>query len=287
MAQPPTYSLSFSFTDYTANYPTAQQPGVRLDTEFRAIKTTLDAVLVNLARIQRDDGALKNGIVGPDALSSEFSAGLRSVTDWTTGYAFVANDATWYGSALYLCATGHTSAASFATDLAASKWTLLTDIAPYAEAAAEVAVTAEVIAGLALDVDFGPVYTALAGKAALSGGNTFAGPQIFSSSATFSAGWASAAKATVSVNTATTQADYIELTPTDYGAGKPKLVLRKSSTADQFNLVLTDGAGGDTTLDIQVTDLLKNGSALLTAADVDNTAIYTAIRRAKHLALAL
>lgn len=286
MAQPPSYSLSFSFTDYTANYPSNQQPGVRLDTEFRAIKTTLDAVLVNLAKIQRDDGALKNGIVGPDALSTEFTVGVRSpVTDWATDTDYITNEAVWSGSGFYLCAEGHTSG-SFATDLADGKWTLITDVAPYAEAAAEIAVTQEVLDGIALDVDFGPINTALTGKAALAGGNTFTDAQVFSDGVTFNGPITASTKATVSVSSATTATDYVEYKPTDYGSGKPALKIRKGSTADTWEIELTDGAAGDTTLDIKATTLQHDGVELLKVGDIDNTALETSIRRAKHLARA-
>ena len=44
MAQPPAYVPAFSFTDYTANYPADQQPGVSLDNEFTHLKTTTDAI---------------------------------------------------------------------------------------------------------------------------------------------------------------------------------------------------------------------------------------------------
>lgn len=285
MAQPPSYSLSYSFTDHSANYPTTPQPGVRLDTEFRNLQTTLAAVLVNLAKIQRDDGALKNGVVGPDALSSEFSAGLRSVTDWTSLTDFVANDAAWKDGALYLCAVGHTSG-SFATDLAAGKWTLLFDINPYAETAAETAVTAEVLAGISLDVDLGPINTALAGKAALAGGNAFTGSQSFADPVSFASTTSYAAKTTITISPASTAADYAEWRPSDYGSGKPSIKLRKAATANTWEFVVADGAAGATVLDLQATNLTHNGVALLKAGDIDNTALETSIRRAKHLARA-
>jgi hypothetical protein len=64
MSQPPTYNRFTSFSNLQALNPTVQPPGTALDVEFNNVKATLDQVLANLAVIQRDDTALKNGSVG-------------------------------------------------------------------------------------------------------------------------------------------------------------------------------------------------------------------------------
>lgn len=81
MPQPSAYERVFSFTDYTANHPADQQPGVRLDTEFDAIATTTDEIRENLALLQRDDGALANGVVTEDSLAPALLTGLRAVAN--------------------------------------------------------------------------------------------------------------------------------------------------------------------------------------------------------------
>jgi hypothetical protein len=283
MAQPPAYDRAFSFTDYTANHPSDQQPGVRLDAEFEAIEVTTDAIRANLALIQRDDGDLRNGSVGPDQLSTALTLGLRSVSTWASGRAFVTNDAVWFGnSKLYRALTSHTSAPAFATDLAAGKWELVLDFAPYAQAAAAEAVTAEVLAGIDLDVDLGPINTALASKANLAGGNTFTGAQLFQSGVTFSAAVALSALPTTSIAAATTAQDYAAWKPTDYGAGKPGLFARKKATATAWAFEVDDGLGGGGSLDLPATTT-RGGAAL--AAQSDVTALQTAVRRARNLAL--
>lgn len=67
MAQPTAYNPAHEFlTDEAAN---PNFPGSEIDIELNAIETTLDEILTNLVLIQRDDGALKNGVVTVDALS--------------------------------------------------------------------------------------------------------------------------------------------------------------------------------------------------------------------------
>jgi len=51
---------------------------------------------------------------------------LALVGTWVTATVYVAGQYVWTNSLLYKCATGHT-AGTFATDLAAVKWTLVTD----------------------------------------------------------------------------------------------------------------------------------------------------------------
>lgn len=95
MSQPTPYDRSYSFTDFSAGSPSAQQPGVRIDAEFDAIEQTLGETLVNLAKIQRDDGRLANGSVGADQLTpnllltiddSEANAAMLASVFPTPGY---------------------------------------------------------------------------------------------------------------------------------------------------------------------------------------------------------
>lgn len=272
MSQPPAYARSYSFTDHTANHPNDPQPGVSLDNEFDDVALTANAIRANLALIQRDDGALANRAVGPDQLSLELTLGLRSISDWAALTAYVANDATWSSAKLYRCKTSHTSSASFATDLAASKWELVLDIAPYAmEALQTGAVT--------VNVDTAFLQTQIDTKAGLADANQFTAAQ------------------TIKVGGATTAAPYLNLKPTDYGAAKPALVGRKLATAKAWELAVDDGAGGSGTLNIAASDgVTLNGSAPWTAANftpadkADQTALDALtpkLIRNRRLALAL
>lgn len=259
MAQPPAYVRAFSFTDYTANFPSAQQPGVRLDTEFNAVATTTAAIRANLARIQRDDGQLANASVGADQLSSEITIGLRSISDWAADTDYLVNDAAWRTGALYRCLENHTAGGSFATDLSGGKWILIYDFAAEAD---------DIIAGAVANADItidGNLVPTLAGDNAFTGANSYTDPS------------------TVAVGAATTAADYAIYKPTDFGAGKPGLFLRKKAGATAWAFELDDGAGGSGQLDFVGSAILHNGAAVAAAADVAD--FTTSIRRARNLAL--
>lgn len=273
MAQPPPYSRAFSFTDYTANHPSDQQPGVRLDSEYDAIKVTFDAIRVNLALIQRDDGALANGSVGPDQLDPALTLGLRSVTDWAPGHSYIANDAVWTTTGkLYRCVISHTSAAAFATDLNAGKWALVTDMEPQVQNA----VNAAIAAG---QITVGVDTSTFAGKGS---NNVFTGTNTFSGAATFSAAAAFGALPTTSIGPATSAQDYAAWRPTDYGAGKPGMFVRKKAAAGAWAIEIDDGAAGSGTLDLPATTTF-GGAAPASQAQITDLTI--AIRRARNLAI--
>ncbi len=126
MSQPPNYTRQFNFQNFTSSNPDDQQPGVSLDSEFNAIKTTADAVNVNLAKIQRDDGQLKNGIVNVDALDPALSASIGTSTVWATLTSYAVDDIVIKDNAVYKCLVAHLSG-TFLTDLAAAKWVLIID----------------------------------------------------------------------------------------------------------------------------------------------------------------
>lgn len=293
MAQPPPYTRGYSFSDWTASNPSTPQPGVPLDGEFDDLATTMSALLENLALIQRDDGALANGIVGPDALSTELVLGLRTVSDWAPATGFMVNDAAWSGNILYRSLETHTSAAAFATDYDAGRWALVLDVTPYAQSAAEIAVTEEVLAGIELDVDLGPINVALASKAGLADTNAFTGANSHTQLLTLLAGFRAV------VGSANTPADYWQARPTDYGAGKPGFALRKSATVGTWQLTLDDGAAGTGyVLDVLAPggSLRVNGQAVWHAGTFDPTTkadasvvdpIQLTARRAKRYAFAL
>lgn len=129
MAQPTPYVPATSFSDHTAAQPDVPQDGTDMDAEFQAIKLTLDEILANLALIQRDDGALANGIVTSSSLAPSLSVGVEPATSWLTATAYVqSTDLVWQSGKLYSCLVSHTSG-TFATDLAAAKWLEIFDLA--------------------------------------------------------------------------------------------------------------------------------------------------------------
>jgi hypothetical protein len=144
MSQPPTYARQYSFLAYQVSNPEDPLPGQKVDQELNAVKVTLDAILTNIALIQRDDGRLANNSVGTSQLDGALiSLGFERPTSWATTTAYAVDDAVFQDNKLYICLIAHTSG-TFATDLAALKWeevidftTLVTD----AEAARDEAET--------------------------------------------------------------------------------------------------------------------------------------------------
>lgn len=147
MAQPTPFNPTYSFTDWQTAHPSDPLPGDEVDIQLGLLKTFSNQVCTNLALIQRDDGALANQSVGIDQLKSEVSFGLNSVTTWITGHQYVVRDAVYFGASVYVCAIAHTSD-TFATDLAAGKWTILVNFDQFLIPAQAAAVTATTQAGV-------------------------------------------------------------------------------------------------------------------------------------------
>ncbi|MEY9506913.1 hypothetical protein ABIE87_006471 [Bradyrhizobium diazoefficiens] len=127
MSQPPPYTPAHSFVSDSSTL--ANFPGQALDVEFNDIKTTTDAIRANLALIQRDDGALANNSITYDQLSVALqTAGLQPATLWIVGFTYPVGYNVIQSANLYRCLIAHTSG-TFATDLAAGKWLLVTSLA--------------------------------------------------------------------------------------------------------------------------------------------------------------
>lgn len=151
MAPPPAYSPAHEFVADEAALTTL--PGSELDIEFNALNTTLDAILVNLALLQRDDGALKNGIVTIDSLASDLSALLGDPASLADFQALVdaaeaASDAaTASASAASTSAGTAATQASNASSSASSASTSAGTATTQASAAAASALAAAAAAG--------------------------------------------------------------------------------------------------------------------------------------------
>lgn len=136
MPQPTAYDRQFDFTQHEAESPSEPAPGVSLDAEYNAIRLTLQGVLANLVKIQRDDGALKNELVTLDSLAPAVLLVLGAGSAWAvraawqTGTAYVPSDVVSEGTATYVCGEAHTAAALFATDAAVpGRWVRIFDTA--------------------------------------------------------------------------------------------------------------------------------------------------------------
>lgn len=128
-AVPTPYVPSFNFESFSTNNPNTPQPGVQLDAQFNAIKSTTDQVISRLSQIQRDDGNLANGSVLPESLSASILSilvanGCVIRGQWLTATAYAVKDVVTQNGSTYVCAVAHTSG-TFVTDLSAVKWVLL------------------------------------------------------------------------------------------------------------------------------------------------------------------
>lgn len=158
MTQPVPYLRQFAFLSWSEDFPTTPHSGQHMDTEFNAVKTTIDQVLVNMALLQRDDGKLHNSIVGVEALGQDVFSLIGNWTPrgtWLTATAYAVRDQVTQSSKTYVCLVAHTSGV-FATDLAANKWMLQssTGIAPDGSTAitADIPFSAHKITGLSAGV---------------------------------------------------------------------------------------------------------------------------------------
>ena len=122
-AVPPIYTPSTSFaTEASQPIVVAGLPGAEMDAEFTNIQSTLGAVRSRLSEIQRDDGAIRNGAVSVDALSSAAIQALGSNAlnlrgEWVALRSYAAGDVFTRGEETRLVKASYTSGASYgATD---------------------------------------------------------------------------------------------------------------------------------------------------------------------------
>lgn len=121
MTQPTPYRRGYDFSDAGG----AQPPGGPLDDELDDIGLTVSQILRNMALLQRDDAALRNGIVGIDALDSRvlglISGGTFSIAGtWQTATNYPSGAFLTDDGAIYLVMEAHTST-TIVDDLAAGR----------------------------------------------------------------------------------------------------------------------------------------------------------------------
>lgn len=130
MTQPTPFDRQTSFALFSAENPSTAHSGVDLDTEFNAVKVSLDETQANLALIQDDDGALKRGSVGRAQLDSSIVLGVAPPDLWTADTDYVADVSTVFNTLkLYIANATHRSGDTFD----AAKWTLLADFSATAQ----------------------------------------------------------------------------------------------------------------------------------------------------------
>lgn len=127
MAQPTAYDRQFSFSNQQALTPTAPLQADKVDAEMNAVKVTTDEILQNLALIQRDDGHLANGSVGPDQLADSLSLGIEPPVAWTLGDTYTALSSVFYGKKFYGSNVAHTASNTNRPDVDTVTWTMIAD----------------------------------------------------------------------------------------------------------------------------------------------------------------
>ena len=67
MAQPTAYTRQYNFNDFATTSPSDPLPGVQVDNELNSVLTNLSGLNTNIAKIQQDDGKIKNQSVHKNA----------------------------------------------------------------------------------------------------------------------------------------------------------------------------------------------------------------------------
>jgi len=68
----------------------------------------------------------------------------------------------------------------------------------------------------------------------------------------------------ISRGTATTQLEYLRFIPTDWGVGKPYLVVQKTATANLWNISLYDGVDNAGSINLSATNVMANSIPVVT-----------------------
>lgn len=140
MTQPASYDPSTIFAEDEAGGVSGRGTirTAQLDAELASIAESVNQIIENLAVLQRDDTALRDGIVTVASLSAAVSSYLTAAGGnvrggWVTSTAYVVKDVVTQGTGTYICALPHT-AGVFATDLAAGRWITLWNSASFTAA---------------------------------------------------------------------------------------------------------------------------------------------------------
>lgn len=162
MADPTPYTLGYSFSNFAANNPDLPLPGARLDIELQNVGNVTAQLASAIRDVRRSDGALKNGIVTVEALSTSISGSAAAAEAsanaaqaaavaadasadaaeasaqvavsisstlpvwrgaWATATAYAVGNLAREAGSTYICTIAHTSG-TFSTDLAANRWAL-------------------------------------------------------------------------------------------------------------------------------------------------------------------
>ena len=281
MTAPTPYTRSYSFSSFQANNPSSPLPAQQVDAQLDAIAACEQAFVAALAMIQRSDGQLANGSVGPDQLQPAVAVGLNAVTTWAAGTTYRAYSGVWYGSALYLAKVQHVSSASFANDLGAGDWSLVVDFGPLLAAA-----SASATAAAASDADAvtqatnaGNSAVAAAGSATSAAGSaatatTQAGAASTSAASAAASATAAAGSATAAAGSATSASNSATTATTQATAA--------STSATNASNSETAAAASATTATTQAGNASASATAVAGSAASASTSATTATTQATN-----
>jgi hypothetical protein len=102
MADPIPYVVTYSFSGFQATSPASPLPAPQVDDEYANIATSIGSLVAGLMDVRRSDGALKNGIVTIESLSTAVGARLGveydSAYDVAVDNGFVGTEEDWLES---------------------------------------------------------------------------------------------------------------------------------------------------------------------------------------------
>ena len=130
MVYPTMYSVTYSYTGFQASQGNNSFPGTQIDADLQGLRSSVSNLALFTQGVMRSDGALQNGVVTFDSLSSGLqTAGLTPATPWLTATFYAVGKNVIQGNNnLYRALVAHTSGV-FATDLAAGNWVLVATLA--------------------------------------------------------------------------------------------------------------------------------------------------------------
>lgn len=154
MSQAPTpYTRQSNFITDAGSDPNYnwQSAATDVESEYEAIKSSLNQTIFRLGEIQRDDGLLRQGIVPVSAIGPDLATyiGLSSSNlrgNWTSGTLYELRDIVSQGTATYMCISRHTSSLSLSDDQNQGWWVTLQAPAPTSLTIPQNSVTANEIA---------------------------------------------------------------------------------------------------------------------------------------------
>lgn len=134
MADPTKYLPGYSYSDWQAINPKKPLPADEVDNDFANVSRSINETIDGLKNIRRSDGKLKNGIVGPDALSPTLSLGFTLRGPWAEGQTYEAGDGVVKDSGFYAARVSHLS--TLANAPPSSNWNFLFSVDDIAVAGA-------------------------------------------------------------------------------------------------------------------------------------------------------